>query len=177
MVAVAGQPALPWQRAGPMPPPRAGAPLAHSRSPAMRHGVYGRLPVRGLSQDKISSRIFLYASGLLRVLRPQQPVTAAKVLQLLVPSRLVARAPARVALAAAQDHAARRIPSIGRLARSLSLTYWQGGRLPFSVIDHRRIGAGTTGSRKAGRRRGTCCRSGRHHVGRDGSAAVRSQRA
>ena len=49
MVAVAGQPALSRQRAGPMPPPRAGSPPAHPRGPAMRPGADGRVPVRGLS--------------------------------------------------------------------------------------------------------------------------------
>jgi hypothetical protein len=38
------------------------------------------VPVRGLSQGESSSRILLFTSGLLRVFRPEQPVTAAKVL-------------------------------------------------------------------------------------------------
>jgi hypothetical protein len=46
----------------------------------MRPGAEGRVPVRGLSQGEISSRILLFASGLLRGLRPEQPLTAAKVL-------------------------------------------------------------------------------------------------
>ena len=66
-----------------MPPPRAGSALAHSRGPTMRPGADSRVPVRGLSQGKISPRILLFASGLLRVLYPEQPITAAKVLQLL----------------------------------------------------------------------------------------------
>jgi len=150
MVAVASQPALPRHRAGPVPPPRAGSPLAQSRSSAMQPRADGRLSVRGLSQGSDSPRILLRAARLLRILCPYQPITIAKVLQPLVPSRFVACPPARASLAAAQNRAACPLAQLDRLARSLSLKYCRGRQLPFSVIDHRRIGERTTGSRKDG---------------------------
>ena len=112
--------------------------------------------MRGLSQGRGRRRILLLAAGLLRMLHPKQPFTAAELLQFLVPSSFTACAPAGVALAAAQDPAARHSPQVGRLARSLSRRYCSCRSPPFSVIDIAESSERITGSTEDGQRRGIC---------------------
>ena len=130
LVAVAGQPALPRQRARQVSPSRAVAALASANPQAPRGGGWPGSGLsnggRGLSAWGPGPRMFLPAPRLLRDVHSDAPLPLAKVLRARLPPGCLACSSTRLALAASMGAAtARREGQTAFSTTMLSRGYWR----------------------------------------------------